>query len=808
MLNLKNDLMATQPTPRVELLRARYFRDEMTLSIDADRIITRVMKATEGEPMIVRRGKAFCAVVRDLPVEIFPDELFVGWLSGNPWVSYINTEHGNAWTEKTLDSLPMGAEDKKALRDEIIPYWKAQGRWERTRAGRVKQLYTREMADLLWPDGVDPVNRVSSGFGPISEIHTKMHIGHTLPNFEKVLKKGLLGVAAEAEERIARLNLSDPDDLKKKIFLSAAVEALQAAAGIGARFAAEARGQAAGEGDAKRKAELLAMAAICDQVPAHPARTFYEALQSLWFTHLLHWWETPELYSISPGRVDQYLYPYYKQDIQAGRMTDSEAQELIDCFLMRFAQDAASYRATNGLAQHMDLGGLNAEGLDATNELSYMFLEGMMHTRMVEPNMGVLLHSKTPELFLMKACQLCSLGTGHPMFISQDTAVEDLLARGTLGGRTVPLDLARQSSAIGCTEPTVVNKSSGFLTGGYIGMATPLELVLHNGRLPFFKDKQIGLETGDPSSFQSFEEVRSAFRKQLAWLVGKMAGVINLCYLATAEMYPTVYQSTLIDGCIESGRTREEGGAEYNFGPCINTAGAVDVADSLAVIKKLVFDDGVVTLKELAAALWVNFKGYEDLRRKALNVAKFGNDDDFVDQQMAWLMHVFSQEVIKHKNVAGGHMLPLQIPLAGYVGTGKVVGALPSGRLAGEPFSDGISPTRGSDLNGPTAVLKSVGKMNNAEVFLGQTLNMRIAPETFQDRSGFKRMGDLLRTFVDQKILHIQFNIVSSDTLRAAQKDPQSYRDLMVRVAGYVAYYTRLPKALQDGIIARTEHRL
>ncbi len=807
MKNL-NDIMASQPTPRVERLRAQYYREEMTLSAEADRIITREMKKTEGEPMIIRRGKAFCALVRELPTDIFQDEPFVGWLSGNPWVSYLNTEHGNAWTEKALDSLPMGEEDRKTLREEIIPYWKAQGKWERTRAGRVKQLYTKEMADLLWPDGVDPVNRISSGFGPISEIHTKMHIGHCLPNFEKVLKKGLAGIAQEAQERIAKLNLADPEDLKKRIFLGAAAEALQAAAGIGARFAAEARKQAAGESDAKRKEELTAIAGICDHVPAHPARTFHEALQSLWFAHLLHWWETPELYAISPGRVDQYLYPYFRRDIDEGRLTQDGAQELIDCFLMRFGQDAASYRATNGIAQHMDLGGLDDKGLDATNELSYMFLEGMMHTRMVEPNVGVLLHSKTPEPFLIKACQLCSMGTGHPMFINQDTAVENLLARGTLGGRSVPLNLARQSSAIGCTEPTVVNRSSGFLTGGYIGMATPLELVLHNGRLPFFKDKKIGLETGDPSSFQSFEEVKDAFRKQLAWLVEKMAGVINLCYQATAEMYPTIYQSALIDGCIESGRTREEGGALYNFGPCINTAGAVDVADSLAVIKKLVFDDKVVTLKELADALWANFKGHEDLRRKALKVPKFGNDDDFVDQMMAWLMNIFSQEVTKYKNTAGGHLLPLQIPLAGYVGVGKVVGALPSGRLAGEPFSDGISPTRGSDVNGPTAVLKSVGKMNHAEVCLGQTLNMRIDPDTFRDRAGYKQLADLLRTFVDQKILHIQFNVVSSETLRAAQKDPAQYRDLLVRVSGYVAYYTRLPKALQDGIIARTEHRL
>ena len=564
---------------------------------------------------------------------------------------------------------------------------------------------------------------------------------------------------------------------------------------------------AADEADAARKKELLEIAEACDHVPAQPARTFREALQSVWFTQIMNWWETPLILAVSPGRVDQYLYPYYEADIREGRLTKEEAQELIDCWLMRFAQGVAPYVPQSGAAFHIDVGGFHEDGTDATNELSFMFLEGMMHTRMIEPNIGVLVHSKTPDDFLIKACELCSLGTGHPMFLNNDVFVENMLARGTLGGPPVPIELARTSGAIGCNEPHVANHESDFNVGAVFQMPIVLEMALFNGMSRFHK-KQMGLQTGDATKFESFEELLEAFKKQLAFVIGHCGAAIRTFEMAMANVYPTVYQSALIEDCIENGVSREAGGARFNFGPCVATLGATDVGDSLAAIKKLVFEDKRLSMAQLLEAVNANFEGHEDIREMLLGVPKFGNDDDYVDSLVAWIMDVFCKESVKHKNTRGGYVSPYQNPLSGYVGMGRLMGALPSGRKAGEPLSDGISPTRGSDVNGPTAVINSAGKIDNASISLGETLNMRLGPEVAASDDGVYRLAALLRAVVDQKIHHIQFNFVSSDILRAAQAAPDDYQDLMVRVAGYVAYFVNLSKGLQDSIIERTVHAL
>jgi formate C-acetyltransferase len=333
-----------------------------------------------------------------------------------------------------------------------------------------------------------------------------------------------------------------------------------------------------------------------------------------------------------------------------------------------------------------------------------------------------------------------------------------------------------------------------------------LEFALTNGWSRIHR-KRMGIETGDPRQFETFEEVREAFKKQLAWLIRCYAIAQNIQEMTLAETDATVYQSALTEDCIEKGMPKEKGGARYNFGPGITACGAVDVGDSLAAIKKLVFDEKRISMDQLLDALEKNFEGCEELRRLLLKAPKYGNDEDYADEQVAWVMRVYSDEVLKQKNMRGGHMLSKQIPLSTFIPQGKVVGALPSGRLAGEPLSDGVSPTRGSDTRGPTAVIKSAGKINAAEVSrLGQTLNMRISPEVLKDRDGIKRLADLLRVFIDEKIHHIQINVVSSDTLRAAQREPDKYSDLVVKVAGYNAYFTTLPVSLQDAIIARTEH--
>jgi len=480
---------------------------------------------------------------------------------------------------------------------------------------------------------------------------------------------------------------------------------------------------------------------------------------------------------------------------------------------MRFSQrwslqtlEAERHASSYTPSHHIHAGGLKADGTDATNDLSYMFIEAMMHTPgMVEPTLSVLVHSKTPEDLLIKACQLTAMGGGFPMFINNDLMVNNLLARGALvGGPPVTLDIAREyGSCAGCHEPTLATMESGWNPSTVV-VPVVLELVLTNGVLRV-NHKKIGLETGDPQSFKSFEEFKEAYRKQLVWNIKR--GIIAKNIEESLTLEPSLFASALIDDCIEKGKAKEHGGARYSIGG-VSVRGTVDAGNSLAAIKKLVFDEKRITMAQLCDALDHNFEGYEDIRKMCLAAPKFGNDDDYVDEQVAWVTQVITDEAKKYKTVYDGPRFCEQNPVSAFIMLGKLVGALPSGRSAWEPLGDGVSPTYGSDVNGPTSVLKSVGKIDNAAMSLGQTLNMKISPVVFEADDGLKKLADLIRVLVDQKVDHIQINVVSAETLKAAQKKPEEYKDLVVKVAGYNARFIELYKELQDSIIARTEHEL
>ena len=775
--SLRDRVFTIKPTPRVERLRQGYLDTKDKVVIDILRTKTRVMKETEGEPRETRQAKAFAATVREMPINIYPDEPFVGWLFCEPRGANLSgwqalTLEGELDTLSTREITPflISDEDKRELREEIIPYWKAHRVWGST-------------------------------------------LPHWTAGYEKVLEKGLLGVKRDAEERLERLDLTDPEDFKKLSFLQGVIMALEAATEIGGRFAARARELANKEEDGKRKAELLKIAEVCDWVPAHQARTFYEAIQSVWFIHILHALDNEHATGMGPGRPDQYLYPYYERDIREGRITKEEAQELIDCWFMRYSQyymiwrsDAGSYgtMTPHTPGHHLDVGGLKPDGTDGANELSYMFIEAVMHTPgMTEPTLGFLVHSKTPEDLLIKACQLTALGGGYPMFINQDLRVENLLARNEImDGPPIPLALARTGTGAGCHELVLPNVESGF-SFTMLLLAGVVELVLTNGTRRI-GDRKMGTETGDPRQFKSFDEVREAFHKQMAWLLRN--GIIA-SHMSERALQPKAFNSALVEDCIEKGISKEEGGARYNV-HSVQTFGRIDAGNSLAAIKKLVFDDKKVTMDELCRALDNNFEGYEDIRKMCLEVPKFGNDDDYADEQVAWVTHIVNEEAKQYKSTYGGCTVVSEVPSAGYISAGKVVGALPTGRLAGEPLCEAATPTIGSALQGPTAILKSLGKVNNAEVNQGQSLNMRLDPAVFEKAEGFKRLADLIRVFVDQRVDHVQINVVYSDTLKDAQREPDNYKDLTVKVAGYNARFVELRKDLQDSIIARTEHGL
>jgi formate C-acetyltransferase len=766
--------MATiEPIARVERLREAFMTLKSTPSIDRARIETRVMKETEGESMITRRAKVFAALVREIPIDIYPDELLVGYsnvkprgisvspASGPGLEAMLGREGGDSRLTNfagydTFDPADFSEEEIRELREELIPYWKGNGNYEKSFSG---------------------------------------HYGHNIIGYDKVIQKGFLGIKADAEDRLARLDPTEPEDLKKTEFLEGVVLAMQAAAELGKRFAVKARQRAQEESDGSRKAELLKIAEVCDRVPARPARTFHEAIQSCYFTWVLQLWEIPTAGGQSVGRVDQYLYPFYRSDVEEGRVTRDQAQELIDCFLIKLNHAPPVAAVT--------VGGVKANGGDATNDMSYMIIEGMMHTRLRQPFFSVQVHNNMPEELLIKGCQLSALGTGHPQFINSDVLITQALARGSLGGTPMTLVDARAGAPIGCIELGIPGKDSGYLYYGSTNLAAAMELVLTNG-VRRSDSKKIGLETGDPRQFSSFEEVREAYRLQVAFMKRntQIGGSKHEQHLI--DLAPTVYESALIDDCIEAGVCRDEGGAHYNFNTGCVANGSTDAGDSLAAIKKLVFDDKTMTMAELCDALDDDIVDV-DVRKKLLQVPKFGNDDDYADEQVAWVVHQWASEFTKMKNLRGGYGCPGGSPMQAYVPLGSAVGALPSGRHAWEPLAEAASPGAGSDVNGPTAVLKSMGKVDAVEVLGGLILNMRIDPAVVRN-GNVQKLTHLIRSFVDQKIYHVQINVISSDTLRAAQKEPEKYRDLMVKVAGYNAFFTQLSKQLQDSIIARTEH--
>jgi len=770
MVQVINETIVMEPTARVERLRDAFLRLKPTASIERARIETKVLKRTEGESVITRRAKVFAATVREMPIYIYPNQLIVGCTSERPLCNNITPainldmrKIGYSYIlGQRLDApFPSLSDDEKRELKELKPYWTEQGRKAVTH-----------------------------------------HFGHNIQNHQKVLKKGFLGIKKDAEERLARLDLTEPEDVAKVPFLEGVVMVMEAAAEIGKRFAIKARELAEEEEEDKKKVDLLKIVEVCDQVPAHPARTFYEALQSYYFSYLLLFWEVIPSLGFSQGRMDQYLYPYYERDIREGRITKEEAQELIDCYLL-----AGNYEGDpTPSGTPMTVGGVKTNGQDATNELSYMFIEGVMHTRLPSPWLSVLVHNQMPDDLLIKACQLCSLGTGQPQFVNSDVIVSQALARGDMGGPTITLEDARNASPQGCFELVIPGKDSGYFYFQMPNLAACMEYMLTNG-IRRSDGRKLGLETGDPRQFTSFEEVREAFRKQVAWMRRNIQIAGNETERKIIELTPTVYESALIDGCIEKGICREEGGAHYNF----NNGGAVlastDAGDSLTAIKKLVFDDKKITMAELCDALDNNFEGYEELHQMLLNAPKFGNNNNYADEQIAWVLHQWMLEFNKVKNLRGGQGCPGGSVMGSYVPQGMIVGALPSGRFAREPLADASSPSRGKDIKGPTAVINSMGKIDHVEILGGITFNLRIDPAVFSD-GNMQRMAAMVRSFIDQKIFHMQVNVVSSDTLRAAQKEPEKYRDLVVKVAGYNAFFTFLSDALQDSIIARTEHKL
>ncbi len=792
---------------RVLKLRQKLLESIPSVDIHRARLITQAYREAIGEPMATVRGKALYKILTEMPVGISEDELVVGGATVSPRAAQLFPEVQAGWLDQELDTvstreydpLYLSTEDKEELRSKILPFWRGKTIYD-----RVFQDCPPETKHLIFQDpDVFPTQSTAiiDNFSLIQK-----GVGTVVPNYEKVLNLGLKGIMIEVQSTISKLDLTDPRDIPKLLFLKSVSTTLDGLSQLAGRYASLARQLAEQTQNDKRREELEKIAEVCSWVPDNPPRNFWEAVQSFWFTHLAVRIEESG-HSLSPGRFDQYLFPFYPKDSLPEK--EDIALELIECLFIKLSElmlfsstDTSKFYTGVPQWQNLNLGGKTKEGRDATNLISRLCLDAMMELRLAQPDISVRIHPDTPESFLIRACELARLGTGHPKFYNEDLIAHSMACKG------LSLEDSRNFSIMGCVEPRVTSKEGIHLTGGFINIPAAVELALNDGHWRWLK-KRIGLSTGDPIQFSSFDQFYDAFKSQLAHLIRHMFVVNALAENAYSELLSAPFLSALTAECIQKGKDLQHGGALYNFGPAVNGIGIADTADSILAVKKLVFEQKKLTMAELLEALEKDFAGAERIRNLLLYGApKFGNDEEEVDSLAHDMIQFFNEECMRYENIFGGQAQAGIIPVTAGIPFGKVVGALPSGRKAGEPYADGSSPSAGCDKKGPTAVVRSVARLDLARLRNGDLLNMRLNPTSVNNAQGLKKMADFIRGFCDVAGWHIQFNMVDTATLLDAQAHPEKYSDLLVRVAGYSAYFTKLHREVQDDIIRRTEHCL
>lgn len=803
-------------------------------------LITESYKETENEPIVIRRAKAFEHILKNIPIIIRDEELIVGSTTIAPRGCQTYPEFSFEWLEPEFDTVATRSADpfyiseqtKKELR-EVHKYWKGK---------TTSDLATAYMA----PETLKAIEH--NIFTPGNYFYNG--VGHVTVQYEKVLAIGYEGIMAEVEAAMAKCNVGDGDYVRRIHFYEAVLTSCQAVITYANRYAELAKKEAAECRDAKRKAELLKIAENCSKVPAKGATNFYEACQSFWFVQQLLQIESSG-HSISPGRFDQYMYPYYKKDLDNGTLTREFAQELMDCIWVKLndlnkCRDAASAEGFAGysLFQNLIAGGQNKEGVDVTNDLSFMCIQASMHVHLPAPSLSVRVWNGTPHEFMIKAAELTRTGIGLPAYYNDEVIIPSLVSRG------LTLEDAREYNIIGCVEPQKAGKTEGWHDAAFFNMCRPLELVFSNG---VDKGEQISIQTGAVENMTTFEEFYNAYKEQMKYNIGLLVNADNAIDVAHAERCPLPYLSCMVDDCIARGKTVQEGGAVYNFtGP--QGFGVANMADALYAVKKLVYDEKKITISEYKELLELNYgKGLDatsmaDLtiqvasgmraagkevgekeitailtQLKALSespeikergqklldmieeVPKFGNDIPEVDAFARDVAYTYTRPMETFKNPRGGMYQAGLYPVSANVPLGAQTGATPDGRLAHTPVADGVSPSAGKDVHGPTAAANSVSKLDHYIASNGTLFNQKFHPSALNGREGLENFVALIRSYFDQKGSHMQFNVVSRETLLDAQKHPDEYKHLVVRVAGYSALFTTLSKSLQDDIINRTE---
>lgn len=782
-------------TLRTQNLKEDLFKEKHAVELDRAKIVTESYKETEGEPIILRRAKAIKSFLERKPIYISDHELLVGTINCKPNGISLYPEYSVDWILGNLESFREG-KIRIRLEDEgelvsTLNYWKG------------KTVY-----DMINP-WFSELERNAMDARLFMHSSTVDGVGRIIAGYDRVIKYGLLGIVEKMKElKKSFSKAGEKNRYYKELFYDAVLLVLEGAMALGKRYANKAEEVMNSVEYPQRKEELKRISEVCRRVPAHPASSFYEALQSFLFCHLIIQMESNG-HGIGIGRFDQYVHPYYEKDLKEGRITREEAIELLECLWIKLAgiskvrksgmhQAAREGGVSGTMFQNLTIVGQDSKGGDATNELSHLILESMKNIRVIQPSISLRFHNKINSGLLLKAVELLKTGIGMPAFFNDNNTIPILLKNGT------PFEEARNHAIVGCIYPTIAGKTRHDVSPGILNMAKCLEMALNNGFDPVTK-KKIGVESGDPRKFHSFEELLEAFQKQLFFslhLLTKPWRIIEAIY---REKVPSLFCSTLVDDCLEKGMTIEEGGARYNHAMLPETGNA-NVADSLAAIKWLVFDKRELDIDTLLKALDANFKGYESLRKLLLGLPKYGNDDNYVDSIFVTTANMFAEEVRKHSNIFGETFLPIFGVANWHWPAGEKVGALPDGRLAEEPLADGgISPHYGRDTKGPTATIMSGTKVDHASTG-GTLLNLKFIPSTLKNSESQRKFLQVIKTYFDLGGHHVQFNIVDAQTLIEAQKEPARYKDLIVRVAGYSSYFTELSRNVQNEIITRTGH--
>ena len=822
-----------------KLIKALYAKMPVIESARA-KLITESYKATEGQPVITRRAEAFAHILRNIPIIIRDNELIVGSSTIAPRGCQTFPEFSYQWLEDELDTVATRtadpfyiAEETKAELREVHKYWKGK---------TSSELATSYMA----PEAIKAIEH--NIFTPGNYFYNG--VGHVTVKYEEVLAIGYKGIIDKARAELEKCQVGDGNYAKKSHFLNAVIVSCQAVIEYAERYAELASQMAAECTDPVRKQELLQISENCSRVPANGATSFCEACQSFWFVQQLLQVESSG-HSISPGRFDQYMYPYYKADIDKGVITREAAQELLDCIWVKLndlnkVRDAASAEGFAGysLFQNLIVGGQDKYGNDVTNDLSVMCILASMHVHLPMPSLSIRVWNGSPHELLIKAAELTRTGIGLPAYYNDEVIIPALQNRG------LTLEDAREYNIIGCVEPQKAGKTDGWHDAAFFNMCRPLELVFSNG---MDKGELVGIQTGDVTKMTTFEEFFDAYKKQMEYCISLMVNADNAIDVAHAERVPLPYESCMVDDCLSRGLSVQEGGAVYNFtGP--QGFGIANMADSLYAIRKLVYEDKKVSMEEYKQALAWNYdkgldqqsvsdmsemilKGMQDagmavntdtakavlqtvMRLKPTEdqlrrfteihhmideVPKFGNAIDDVDYFARDVAYTYSRPLQKYMNPRGGHYQAGLYPVSANVPLGGQTGATPDGRYAHTPVADGVSPSAGKDVKGPTAAATSVSRLDHFIVSNGTLFNQKFHPSALAGREGLEKFVALIRTFFDQKGMHMQFNVVDRETLLDAQKHPENYAHLVVRVAGYSALFTTLSRSLQDDIIRRTE---